>query len=220
MTEEIINFNKLVTDIINKDNDDAKWGEGDTDETYHPSSLGNCMRQMFLTKAGIKKPDRTLKGIFFIGRKIHEIIQEGLEDKGEIEKKITLKVPDTNLIIKGSIDFLSKDNIVYDFKTVSNIKKWMYGKEVDMFKEIKPEHRIQACVYMESVGSKTASIVYIDKKFFTTRQLLFYYDKAIIDAVYQKIKTFHLVFMEWKAKGGDITQIPFPKCSCAYCKYE
>ena len=208
----MINFSELLVKHISTSIDKDVWGEGDTDETYHPSYIGYCPRQFVLTKSRIIKPSQTLKGIFYLGKWGHVLMQSLVEDVCEIEKKIRIDIPDSNLYITGSIDAIDKDNIVYDFKTKSTIKY--------MTSNVKDEHKIQAMTYMYAIKGKRGSIIYIDKTTLATKQIAFNYNENIMTRVFAKIKKIHPKYLEWKATGFDLTKIPYPKCKCMMCRYE
>ena len=207
----MINFNELINGFIKKDMESDKWGEGDTDNTYHASSVGYCPRQMALMKSQLIPPNRTLQGIFYIGKLFHKIIQDKGKGLGEVEVPIKFNIPDSKLELVGSVDFIDKEN-VYDFKTKSSLK--YVGSNVS------EQHKVQALIYMKATDKKRGSIIYIDKTNFNTTQIAFGYDEDIVQKVFEKIRKFHPIYMNWKNKGFPLNEIPFKKCGCYICRYD
>lgn len=212
---KMINLNKIVTEHIEDEHDKDNWGEGDTDKTYHPSYLGGCNRFLLTCKADIREVNRTLKGIFYIGNRYHELIQSLLNEiEGDvyIEKPVRFDIPNSDLYVKGHAD-IYHENVVYDIKTVSH--KWALNR-----KQTKPKHKIQVHMYMAGLDAKKGSILYVHKNHFKTKQFAFNYDESIVDETIKRIKRFHPVYMKWKKDGMKLDEIPFEKCGCNYCKYE
>ena len=205
----MINFNKVITEYIKEYLSDDKWGDGDNDETYHASYLGMCPRQMLIAKADLSGPSRVRDGVFYLGKSFHMVIQRQVQHLADIEVPIEFKYK--NFIIKGSADIVDEE-CVYDIKTKSSLR---YIQST-----IQNEHKIQTLIYMKALNKKRGSIIYVDKTNFTSKQIAFKYNSSIVERVLLKLEKFHPIYMKWKNNGMKISEIPFKKCKCMYCRYE
>jgi len=210
--------------------------------TFHPSQLGYCKRQAYLSKLGIKKHDNKTLRIFEVGNLFHEYIQHLIkesdnENRFEIEKPLTTEVPSTNNItLVGHCDlFDNKLNIVYDFKTRKN---WNY------FEPPEERHMIQLHLYQYMLWRKLLNndgidksdsihgqVVYICKSDMEIRQ----YPKNNLESFNPQIKSLESYDLAKSAleKANDIgleieenglptckSEIPFSHCECWVCKQE
>src|SRR3990167_8054141 len=92
-----INFEELIEKKVfergNRDRDRSL----DPDNKFSPSSAGYCERQMFLTKAGIKKFDRAIIGSMKSGSILHEWIGVDIKDKGILEQDVKIQIEDKKI---------------------------------------------------------------------------------------------------------------------------
>ena len=216
----MINFNKLITKHIEEEFNKDDWGKDDTDLTYHPSYIGYCDRYMLTAKAGLREINRTLKGIFYQGKEHHKLFQElplryGIveSDEGKVEVPVKYKVPGSDIVIIGSVDYFH-DGVVYDFKTTDN--KWT----VEKLNFVKKHHKLQVHLYMYPLKAAKGSVVYVHKGTLLSRQFIFDYEKKLVEDTFERLKKFHPIYMKWKNNGMKIEEIPFKKCGCNYCTYE
>ena len=184
------------------------------DKRFHPSSAGYCERQIFLNKAGLKHFNRYVKGAMFAGTIIHQWLQSHVKDQSKVEVAIktelnSKKYNPCGVYFEGYADFIHK-NIPYDFKTTANIKYNADG--------IKDYHKDQLLVYMAGIKAKNGAIVYIDKRDLSPKQFTVAVDNKRINDLFAKINKVYKAYKDWVS--NKITEMPFEKCGCYFCKSE
>lgn len=209
-----INFEELITNKVfartDKDRDRTK----DPDNKFSPSSAGYCERQMFITKAGLKKFDRTAIGAMKSGSLLHEWIGMDIKDKGYLEQdvKIQIEDPEVNpygIYFEGTYDFFDH-TFLYDFKSTSNIN-YCISTPSDL-------HKDQLIVYMAALGIEKGFIVYIDKRNLNSKQHLVDFDRQRLIKIFKKASKVYKAYIDWKSNGRG--EIPFKKCGCNFCHME
>ena len=206
--EEIIN-NKIFEGYQDKNND------AQPDKKFRPSSAGFCERQMFLSKTGLKKFDKSAIGAMKAGSLLHEWIEKDLKEKGIVEKSVMIEFKDIDsnpneLYYEGTFDFYDH-SILYDFKSTSNLNY------VDGISNI---HKDQLLIYMKGLGAAKGSVVYIDKRDLKAKQYFLDFDESRIKQIFKKTNEVYEAFIKWKTNGMNAKNIPFEKCGCFMCRYE
>lgn len=214
MEHQPIDFEKLIAGKIFERRDKDRDRTKDPENKFSPSSAGYCERQMFLTKAGLKKFDVQAFGSMKIGSIIHSWIEQDLVNKGHMEKDVSINIYDSSInpeeiYFEGTYDFFDY-HFLYDFKSTSNITYcWDHPSEM---------HKDQLIVYMAGLGITTGYIVYIDKRNLTTRQHLVEFDQERLYQLFKKANKVYRALKVWKENGKK--EIPFEKCGCFFCENE
>lgn len=209
-----INFEELVEKKVFERGSKDRDRSMDPDNKFSPSSAGYCERQMFLTKAGLKKFDRAIIGSMKSGSILHEWIGVDLKDKGLLEQDVKIEINDkevnpSGIYFEGTYDFFDH-TFLYDFKSTSNINYCIYGPT-----EI---HKDQLTVYMAGLGVEKGYVVYIDKRNLKVKQHLVEFDRQRLIKIFKKASKVYNAYLNWKNNGRN--GIPFPKCGCNFCTYE
>lgn len=206
--------------------------------TFHPSQLGYCKRQAYLSKLGMKVHDSDTLRIFEVGNIFHEYIQEYFQDNDRfgIEKPLTVVIPSHNdITLTGHCDLIdTKLNIIYDFKTRASWYKFEGGSL---------RHMTQLGLYqymlwrdlvakgeLDEKQEVHGQIVYLCKKNLETKQ----YPKNTLEQFNPRNDTQHIKLVKsalekanqigLKIQENGIAkseeEIPYPKCNCWICKQE
>lgn len=209
-----INFEEIIDNKVfartSKDRDRTK----DPDNKFSPSSAGYCERQMFITKAGLKKFDRIAIGSMKSGSLLHEWIEIDIQDKGLLEQDVKIQIEDPEInphgiYFEGTYDFFDH-TFLYDFKSTSNLN-YCINTPSDL-------HKDQLIVYMAALGIEKGFIVYIDKRNLKAKQHLVDFDKQRLIKIFKKASKVYQAYMDWKNNGRG--EIPFKKCGCNFCHLE
>lgn len=212
--KEPINFEKVIEYKIFKRTEKDRDRTKDPDNKFSPSSAGYCERQMFITKAGLKKFDTTAIGSMKVGSILHEWLESDLHSQGSIEKEVTITLVDEhinpeNIYFEGTYDFFDTE-FLYDFKSTSNIN-YCLNSPTEM-------HKDQLTIYMAGLGITKGFIVYIDKRNLKSKQHLVEFNYKRLLKLFEKANRVYKAFTEWKSNGRK--GIPFEKCGCNFCKME
>ena len=161
LRKEPINFEELVDKKVFEKGRKDRDRTLDPDNKFSPSSAGYCERQMFITKAGLKRFDRLAVGAMKSGSLLHEWIGMDLKDKGLLEQNIKVEIENKEInpfgvYFEGTYDFFDH-SFVYDFKSTANINYCIYGPT-----EV---HKDQITVYMAGLGITMGFIVYIESSY-------------------------------------------------------
>ena len=209
-----INFEEIINNKIFEGSTD-KNNEAQSDKKFRPSSAGFCERQMFLSKAGLKKFNKSIIGAMKAGSLLHEWIEKDLKEKGLTEQSILTEFKDTDInpnkvYYEGTFDFYDH-SILYDFKSTSNLNY------VDGISDI---HKDQLLIYMKGLGATKGSVVYIDKRDLRAKQYFLDFDEPRVKQIFKKTNRVYEALIKWKTNGMNIKNIPFEKCGCFMCRGE
>lgn len=224
MKEQTIPWEVKIAESLEKMNDETSHRELDSC-TFHPSQLSMCIRQMYLSKLGIKAPNPKLLGIFRIGTMIHEFMEDNVAndvDFLEFEKQLSSSYMHSNpkghnfsIDVIGSCDcYDPKAEIVYDFKTRGSWYK--FNPPVD-------KHLDQLTLYMDMLDIEKAQVVYINKTNFEVKT---YPENGIFekqqDRLNHSLRKAERVSIELVENGfpEQTSNIPFEKCGCFVCEQE
>lgn len=222
--KQTIPWETKITNALEELNDETSHRELDS-FTFHPSQLSMCIRQMYLSKLGIKRPNPKLLGIFRIGTMIHEFMEDNvandiefIEFEKPLSESYVYDIPDGhNMTIEviGSCDcYDPKAGIVYDFKTRGSWYK--FNPPVD-------KHLDQLTLYMDMLDIEDAQVVYINKTNFEVRT---YPESGTFekqqDRLNHSLRKAERVSLELMENGfpEHYTDIPFDKCECFVCEQE
>jgi len=204
----MIDITKSIRTRVLEDN----YGKNDPIDLFHPSSAGNCERQIFLSKLGVKLFSEEVRGAMQIGTVIHEWVQdmEEVKDNFFIEQVHVLEIPNTKLYFQGKIDLKDKKTgYVIDIKSIKNL---FYAK----FKPM-THHVAQINVYMAMANVIKADLVYVQKHNLETKTHTVNFDKILLEETFEKIKR---VYEALKNFDQENPKIPFKKCECYSCREE
>lgn len=226
--DQMINLTAQVKKALEKQNKDTYSYEPNP-KVFHPSSLGKCRRQMFLSKLDQHYYPADVQGKFVVGTVIHEWLEEHLKESLR-EEGITplfeekVEFEEDGLKFKGRADYYNPETgRVVDFKTRAN---W-YN-----FEPPKAAHIDQVHAYMRGLDTDKAAILYIQKKDMELRQFpkyedYFTFDEQRWENLKAKAKQVRDVVKERveNREEGDyvrgMNDIPFPNCGeCYVCRHE
>ena len=186
-------------------------------EVFHPSTLGFCERQIFLSKINAKDFDEITKGSMQSGTVLHSWIEHFPEllDSCVIEKPITIQIQGTLAFIKGNADIVTKDNsYVWDIKSTKTLS---YLQSSPM-----SHHIPQINVYMAGLNANEGELLYIEKNTLQTVKHVLAFNKILFEQTCQKIIKVYEALKVWENAGGWNNPIPFEKCKgrCFFCETE
>lgn len=208
-TMKVFDLRKSIYDEVLRDSGYAK---NDPPEHFHPSSAGYCMRQMFISKVGIREFDLPSKGSMKVGTIIHRWVQEEILSDVPVAVEKDVKSPEIlGVYFKGRIDVLVNDKVPYDIKSFGGFS---------LPKAPKGWHIIQLNTYMGIVGATTGYLLYISKFNLACRTFEVKFDEDLYKFVFMKAFKIKTAIEEW---DGDVKNIPFDKCGdkkCYGCKKE
>jgi len=219
-----INWDKEIAKKLWKQSaEDDSHTEKDED-TFHASSVGQCQRQLFLGKLGMKAFTPKVLGIFQTGTNFHTWIEENFEDEmdGEFEKSLEYEDEETGLVFTGHCDYHDpEEEVVYDFKTRGSF----YNLDPTSPKE---KYLDQLTVYMKMLGVQRAKLVWINKKngqvlHFPTKESpheYFSFSEERWEKIVGKCQTVRSGIQKAGTEIEDKEDIPFDKCSCYSCSKE
>jgi len=224
----MINLTEEVNAALEKQNNDTYSYEPNP-KVFHPSSLGKCRRQMFLSKLDQHYYPSSVQGKFVVGTVIHEWLEDNLKEHLReegvtplFEEKIEFE--EDGLKFKGRADYFNPDTgRVVDFKTRAN---W-YN-----FEPPKQAHVDQVHAYMKGLGTEKAAILYIQKKDMEMKEVPRHEDYFTFDEERwqelkdkaQDVKQVVAERVENREEGGYVRgmdDIPFENCGeCYVCRHE
>ena len=114
----VIDFCALVDRELMKESD---YGKNDLNNHFHPSCMGYCKRQIFLSKLNLKTFQRDVKGSMQMGTIIHNYIQYITKSNigsmnVDVEKEVSSPVHG-EIFFKGRIDIVN-EGIPYELKSI------------------------------------------------------------------------------------------------------
>lgn len=193
--------------------DDGDWGKDDEAlERFHPSSLGYCRRQIFLSKIHAKQFAEWIKGSMQAGTNLHNWIQAFPEIRKTCFIEKTVKFPlNDKVYIKGSADIVHmKSGHVWDIKSIKTLSY--------VYRSAKREHVEQLNAYLIGLGSKEGEILYVQKNDLECISHHVDTDVDMFERTKKKVLDVYEQLLLWHAK--KIRYCPFDKCSCYFCKNE
>lgn len=227
-----INLTRAIETALEQQNDDT-YSYEPTPNVFHPSQVGKCKRQMFLSKLDQHYFPYAVQGKFTTGTLIHEWIEDNVKETLR-QRGLTplfehqVEFEHDGLQFKGRADFYNPEtDTVVDFKTRAN---W-YNFDMPV-----QRHLDQVYTYMMGLTADQGKIVYIRKKDFDLKEYptdgketgrYFDFDPNrwtelvekchdVKEAVEQRVNT---------RKEGDyvhnLRDVPFDKCDdCYVCRHE
>lgn len=230
-TIDDIRIKEAVIDTIKRKND-SSYSYEPVPNVFHPSQVGKCKRQMFLSKLGQANLPVDVLGKFTVGTIIHSWLEENLSGtmarKGynpEFETPVNFE--EDGLKFKGQADMYDPDtNVVIDFKTRANF--YHFNPPVQ-------RHLDQIYTYMRGLDADKGKVLYLGKtdlelrdypndavepRFFDFNSSRWEYLKARCHQVRVAVKE----RVENREEGDyvrSIDDIPFEPCGeCYVCRHE
>lgn len=153
-----IEWTETIEEIMRAEEDPDSHRELDP-WTFHPSQVGNCKRQCYLSKLGLD----TMNAVSLANVKIGTLVHEWLEERmPELRDDVVMEVPIETTIDgidfvghSDCVQFTDEGQIVYDFKTKGSFYKYNGPRS---------SHLDQAQVYMNALEANQGQIVYLSKK--------------------------------------------------------
>jgi hypothetical protein len=179
---------------------------------FHPSSLGKCRRQIFLTKLSAKELPEFVLGAMMSGTILHHWIQSFSELKDNFLIEHPVKFPlSEEIYVTGSADIVDKKTgYVLDIKSIKSL--------AFVYKEPMAEHVEQLNSYLIGMGSKKGELLYIQKSDLATVSHVIDVNFELYQSTRKKVLDVYEQLLLWDAK--KIKYCPFNKCECYYCKNE
>lgn len=194
------------------DDGEEKKRLGEPIELFHPSSLGYCRRQIFLSKIGAKDFPQWIRGSMQAGTNLHVWIQSfnEIQDKCLIEHVVNFPINE-HIFIKGSADLVhKKTGYVWDIKSIKTLSF--------VYKNPKAEHVEQLNAYLMGLGSKEGEILYLQKSDLEVVSHKVVANLELFSGTKKKIIDVYNNLIRWDKK--EIKYCPFDKCGCYFCKNE
>lgn len=212
----VINFADRIRDALLAQRDPDSHRELDP-RVFHPSQIGYCKRQAYLSKLGLKD-DSDILGMFHTGTLIHEFMEnvvgaDHLPDHVALEQAVEHEVDGIKFV--GHADcYDPKQGVVYDYKSRGG---W-YN-----FDPPTQRHTDQLLVYMDALGARDGRVVYISKKDLEVRPWpedgTFAFDAERLAELVTKAKEIRDAIVT-NGIATDESEIPFDKCGCYFCGEE
>lgn len=223
----MIDWNEAFEEMMEHDEDPNSHRELDP-WVFHPSQVGQCKRQCYLSKLGLEKHDPPQMGAFKTGTIIHEWIEETLpEIREDTVQEAPIEHEVDNVTFVGHADcvqFLDDLTAVYDYKTKGSF--YYYDPPCD-------RHIDQLTIYMDAIGAEVGQIVYLGKKkLFREGEDkenwwietypeagLLHMDKERLRGLVDKASEIAQT-IERRGLPANPAQIPYDKCGCWICGIE
>jgi len=181
-------------------------------EIWHPSILGYCERQMFLSKIHARMFDKIIKGSMMSGTILHHWVQHfpELQETCDIEKPIKLQINGSLAFIQGSADIVLKDNsYVWDIKSAKSLAFIPMKQHID-----------QLNVYLAGLNAPEGELLYIEKNTLETVPYKIKFNQQLFDETVGKVLSVYEALKVWENAGSFNNPIPFTSCGCYFCKNE
>jgi len=226
----MINFENIVADMLNRENDSSSHTELDYN-TFHPSQLAMCKRQLFISKLGLSHNSVTTLGRFRMGTMVHKFLEENFEYycdyEVKTEKSISMEVRDKSgidITVTGTCDvYIPELQCIADYKTQSG---WYYfDPHEDNVYEQKERHLTQLSIYMKALEVDNGKLVYIDKgsfevkQFPKTRENFISLQKHLLNEAINRGTSIKKYLIN-NGFPKSAREIPFEKCGCWLCDSE
>lgn len=212
----VIDFESAITDALEADRDPSSHRELDP-RVFHPSQIGYCKRQAYLSKLGLKDTSDAL-GIFKAGTMIHEFMENEvaahLPDHVVFETPVEVAIDGIKFV--GHADcYDPQQGFVYDFKS----RNGWYN-----FDPPTQRHLDQMYVYMAALDVREGRVVYVNKADPTDIEPYpesgtFEYSASRMSELIKKAKEIRDVILRDGYPSGP-EEIPFEKCGCWVCNNE
>lgn len=227
----MIEWNELITRLLREQHDSSSHTELEP-YRFHPSQLGHCKRNAYVSKLGLTLHDPPTIGTFRMGHLVHEWLEESLADRDDVVMEMPLEEEVNGVELVGHCDCYEitpadMEDRIHDFKTKSTF--YFHDPPIHY-------HGDQVTLYMAMSGAREAKIVYLSKK-------NFYDERDEIDEPYRittwpeeedsfiQFDPMRVNDLTEKAKevGRPIERdglpsgpedIPFEKCGCWVCEQE
>lgn len=224
-------FESLINTAISESSDQSSHTELDIN-TFHPSQLSMCRRQMLLSKLGIEQHSTKTLGIFKIGTIVHKWLENNLPNYTDLtvetEKPVSYTIDtgeriDKNINIVGTCDlWIPNFQLVVDYKTQTG---WhFFDPYEDNLYNQKKSHLTQLSIYMLGLKAAKGKLVYIDKGKFEARQYPNENDDfiAVQENLVNKASNRAIDVMNELEQNypKNNSEIPFDKCDCWQCDSE
>ena len=226
----MIDFQKLVYDTIEAQSERHSHTEIDVN-TFHPSQMAMCKRQMLLSKLGVVDHNPETKGIFLMGTLMHKHLEEYVEEVADFEVEVEKEVSHTfktktslpDIRIVGHCDlYIPFLDLVVDYKSQTG---WYYFDPHSNNILDKETHLNQLNIYMDALDANNGKLVYLDKGKFEPRQYpeedntYINYEPDRVNEVVTKTEE---VVEELQENGipQSLEEVPYGKCGCFVCNQE
>src|SRR3972149_1479263 len=192
----MMNIKKIIKENLNSSDTSTQLNK----IAFRAHTAGFCKRQIALSKLGIKNFSTDVLGRMKVGTLIHNWLKDiGLNISIDISLKIN---NDYELYFVGTCDYLDKNNIVYEFKSVSYLSN----------NNLKQYHLDQLLIYMKALKSRIGCLIYINKQNLECKQHFFEMDNDRIKKIENKVVEVYELLQKMNGNKKLINKF-FPKCN-------
>ena len=214
MEKTIISIQDLINKKLKKEKDER---EHKNQDSWHASSIGNCLRGQYIQRLGIVKEEplteRDLR-VFSVGRQMEEWVISCLKDIPGIKTETQVRIEDKTIGVSGYADVVIRDlNRVYEIKTKHSRAFWHMEKS----KKPMRQHEYQLWLYLKILNIPEGIIVYLSKDDMAIGEYVVKLDDAELEK--EVMERINLLNRAWEEK--NILLLPLPKevdWQAKYCR--
>ena len=205
---------KTVSDILREDNN---LRERKVQTSWHASSIGNCLRGLYIQRLGIIEKelmtDRELR-VFNVGNQMEKWLVDLLKAKWMVPIETQVRIEDEGLGISGYADMVIGGDVnkVYEIKTKHSRAFWYMNKEGKPMRQ----HEYQVWLYLKALGIAEGVIVYLSKDDLAMAEFVVRLDDAIFEK--EVVERINLLNHAWDMKNVELLPLPGVKdWQAKYC---